>query len=142
MDLCSLILAKGANASFLEMLLCSFDLSSILYIAYGMLLSGFVGSMIISPTMNYIFDSSTKQKDAHKEAMCVGIIERMFYTLMIITSNQVLIGGWLLLKAFSRFDRTGNNIKEFHIYLLGNISSLLIGVIFGFGTLYFMLHLS
>lgn len=106
----------------------------IITLLLGCLSSSFIGGLVITPIMYKIFSNASckSQKETHKYAFWIGIIERSFYTICVCFGSYIMVGGYLVLKSFQNIDAEKRDAISFHAYLLGNSLSLLIGVIAGY----------
>lgn len=70
-------------------------------------------------------------------AATIGKVERVLYIIAVALGQYALISGWLVLKAFSAWLRPREQepkaMNYYHLYLYGNLLSLLLGV--GLGML-------
>jgi len=108
----------------------------------GALVASFGGMIILTPIMHLVFKSigDGGQSETHFLAAAVGLIERAFYSVAVCLGAHVMIGGWLVLKAFSNLDGSERrNLRSFYIYLLGNIISLSIGGAVGLSMMLYII---
>lgn len=100
--------------------------------------SSVLGAALITPLMGSVYQKiqSKSQDKAHRYAIIVGMIERPFYTLSVCFGAYMMVGGWLVLKAFSNIDAEKRDVTTFHAYLLGNILSVFVGTASGFISMF------
>lgn len=117
------------------------SLPSLRNLAIGYCLSVFVGAFVIEWIMRYLRKHSEVLKDekatAKKDMYLVrwlGVLERLLYTTCIILGQPLGISAWLAVKVITRWKSEQERwatISRSSIYLIGNLLTVLFGVVGG-----------
>lgn len=101
-------------------------------IVVGYLVSTLGGHLIVGPIVTAIWNRhiTEKYKRYPELVAYVGVLERFLYTSSILVGQSGFIAIWLALKLAGQWTPTKTSIDRplYHIFLIGNALSLIIGV--------------